>query len=582
MTGRVDITLEAARWVLVEAPRLQRLRIGCSYVAETGRDEWVTLVADPRRHQLVSFELSVGRERSRHEYNAACLGEVRKTRRPHVGHHGGFGDYFVPVMHRARLLGILVCGPFLTERPTAALLRQKWQALSGSPADPTDEAFLRFVRSHLESHVYTGPSLVALGACLGRFAAGMTGAHERADSGWDVIELAIPETRMWELAAQFVDRERIPVWTASFKGTDRLLAHIFHMPNRVLSIAPSDRPDEDMVERLLRADALQRAAAALAVTMPDTLAGRMGDEAAFLVTYVPDKRVLALGERIAQKLEKRLGWRVVCGISQPALRGADLPIRYGEAARAIVAGLRKNERVTMSPATEPASPAALYRSSRALCESFAGGRARELGPCAEQVVSDVTWVSGGSIEAMRSHLLQVVWELATITDGRNVIDKRTSSETMKSASARLARASTTAELGTSFTEVVGQWTEVLSQPHALAKRAKIEEARRIVEHATRADDLCVEAIGKRVGLSAHYLSHRFKQTYGVELGRFVVQCRVERAKRLLCDTALSAVAIATEAGFSSPSYFHQAFRRVAGKTPEQYRHEARVVHRDAT
>jgi AraC-like DNA-binding protein len=582
MTGRVDITLEAARWVLIEAPRLQRLRIGCSYVAETGRDEWVTLVVDPRRHQLVSFELSLGRERSRHEYNAACLDEVRKTRRAHVGHLGGFGDYFVPVLHRSRLLGILACGPFLTERPTAALLRQKWQSLRGAPADPTDEAFLRFVRAHLESHVYAGPTLTALGACLARFAAGMTGAHVRTESGWDVLETAIPETRMWELAAQFTDRERIPVWTASFKGTDRLLARIFHMPNRVLSIAPSNRPDEDMVDRLLRADALQRAAAALAVTMPDTLAGRMGDEAAFLVTYVPDKRAHTLGERVVQKLGKRLGWNVVCGISQPALRGAELPIRYGEANRAIVAGLRKNERVTMSTATEPASPAALYRSSRALCESFAGGRARELGPEAEQVVSDVVWVSGGSIEAMRSHLLQVVWELAAITDRRNVIDKRTSSEMMKLASARLARASTTAEIGTAFTEIVGQWTGVLSQPHAVAKRAKVEEARRIVEHAAPLDDLRVEAIGKRVGLSAHYLSHRFKQTYGVELGRFVVECRTERAKRLLRDTALRAVEIAAEAGFSSPSYFHQAFRRVTGRTPEQYRRASRVMHRDAT
>jgi AraC-like DNA-binding protein len=577
--------LEATYDALLAVPGLQALRIGCSYVAENGKDEWLPVLRDPRRYQLVPFELSFGLERARSEYNAACLAEVRRTKRTYLGQRSGYADFFVPVVAGRTLHAFMVWGPFLTRRPTADGLRREWQAMSGVPADDGDEAFLRYVRAALETHVFEGGALEALRHVLERFAARMVGESPRGGSGWGTIRRLIPESRMWDLAAELVDRDRVSVWSASFKGTDRLHEGFWHMPNHVLAVAPSERSDEDRVDRLVRADALQRGCAALALELQDTAAGRMGDEAAYFVTHVRPEpkerlhgRLALLGERIVRQLRRRLGWEVVCGISRMAQRPAELPGRQHEAMWAVVWGLHNSARVTFyEQAGEPSSAAGLYRSARALCEAFAAGRAKEAVVGAEQVAGDALWISGGSVEAMRSHLLQVSWELVAITDQRHVIDESTTSELLERSSERLGRAGTTAEVSGAFTLLVRELLDVLARPGAAGRKAKLERARRFVEQGPPNEPVSLRAIAKRVGMSAPYLSRCFKKAYGIEFGQFILFARVERAKKLLHETEQKVALVGEQAGFSSPSYFHQAFRRVTGMTPEQYRRTERVV-----
>ena len=49
------------------------------------------------------------------------------------------------------------------------------------------------------------------------------------------------------------------------------------------------------------------------------------------------------------------------------------------------------------------------------------------------------------------------------------------------------------------------------------------------------------------------------------------QLRVNRASLLLRQTDKSLVQIALECGFRDQSYFTKVFRRVAGKTPREFR-----------
>jgi AraC family transcriptional regulator len=45
------------------------------------------------------------------------------------------------------------------------------------------------------------------------------------------------------------------------------------------------------------------------------------------------------------------------------------------------------------------------------------------------------------------------------------------------------------------------------------------------------------------------------------------------AQRLLCETDLNVLAVATEMGYSNPSHFAQLFRREKGLSPSDYRRE---------
>lgn len=63
----------------------------------------------------------------------------------------------------------------------------------------------------------------------------------------------------------------------------------------------------------------------------------------------------------------------------------------------------------------------------------------------------------------------------------------------------------------------------------------------------------------------------FKQSTGLPPHRYVLHARVERAKFLLRDSALSISDVALRTGFATPSHFATTFRRVTKATPRAFR-----------
>jgi AraC family transcriptional regulator len=71
--------------------------------------------------------------------------------------------------------------------------------------------------------------------------------------------------------------------------------------------------------------------------------------------------------------------------------------------------------------------------------------------------------------------------------------------------------------------------------------------------------------------SPFHFSRSFKQATGVGPQRYVIQRRVERAKRLLRQTRQPIALIAQEAGFADQSHLTQIFHREMGVTPGRFR-----------
>jgi AraC family transcriptional regulator len=76
-------------------------------------------------------------------------------------------------------------------------------------------------------------------------------------------------------------------------------------------------------------------------------------------------------------------------------------------------------------------------------------------------------------------------------------------------------------------------------------------------------------------LSEHHFCRTFKQSFGVPPHQYHVQQRMERAKVLLADRTASVTDIALTLGYSQPSSFSNAFRKMTGWTPTEYRREFR-------
>jgi AraC family transcriptional regulator len=71
-------------------------------------------------------------------------------------------------------------------------------------------------------------------------------------------------------------------------------------------------------------------------------------------------------------------------------------------------------------------------------------------------------------------------------------------------------------------------------------------------------------------LSARQLTRAFRISRGCSIGSYIIQSRIDKAKRLL-RTDQNVKSIAHALGFNSPSHFYIAFHRATGETPRQYR-----------
>ncbi|MBE9028539.1 helix-turn-helix transcriptional regulator [filamentous cyanobacterium LEGE 11480] len=71
-------------------------------------------------------------------------------------------------------------------------------------------------------------------------------------------------------------------------------------------------------------------------------------------------------------------------------------------------------------------------------------------------------------------------------------------------------------------------------------------------------------------LSQYYFARSFKQAIGVSPHQYVIQQRVERAKRLLRANRMSISEVAVAVGFSHQSHLTRHFKRLTGVTPKTF------------
>ena len=97
-------------------------------------------------------------------------------------------------------------------------------------------------------------------------------------------------------------------------------------------------------------------------------------------------------------------------------------------------------------------------------------------------------------------------------------------------------------------------------------------ARFVAQHY--ADPIGPADIAAAVHLHPHYAMTVFRQVVGTTLGRYLSECRVAQAQRMLLGSDLPVTEVATRSGFTSSSRFFAAFGEVCGISPGAYRRQA--------
>ncbi|MCI7814557.1 MAG: helix-turn-helix domain-containing protein [Lachnospiraceae bacterium] len=80
-----------------------------------------------------------------------------------------------------------------------------------------------------------------------------------------------------------------------------------------------------------------------------------------------------------------------------------------------------------------------------------------------------------------------------------------------------------------------------------------------------------EEIAKQVFLNSEYLSRLFRKKTGKKLSNYIIEVKMEEAKKQLRTTTKAISTISMELGYGNFSHFSKCFRKICGVSPQEYR-----------
>lgn len=101
-------------------------------------------------------------------------------------------------------------------------------------------------------------------------------------------------------------------------------------------------------------------------------------------------------------------------------------------------------------------------------------------------------------------------------------------------------------------------------------------------HRRYSEPWTVALLAREVAMSRSTFSERFKELIGEPPLSYLARWRLHSASRLLRSSDAKLAQVARRVGYESDVAFHRAFKRVVGRSPGEYRRQARLASRNAS
>ncbi|WP_424767835.1 response regulator [Paenibacillus sp. sgz302251] len=130
------------------------------------------------------------------------------------------------------------------------------------------------------------------------------------------------------------------------------------------------------------------------------------------------------------------------------------------------------------------------------------------------------------------------------------------------------------ELKRLFTQFVLECSELMVEQRKDIWKGGIQKVKAYIE-ANYAGSISLKSIAARFYMNPVYLGQLFKKKYGIYFNDYLLQLRIQEAKRLIRQTDLRIYEIAEKVGFNHVEYFVTQFEKMEKMTPTEYRNRLR-------
>ena len=137
---------------------------------------------------------------------------------------------------------------------------------------------------------------------------------------------------------------------------------------------------------------------------------------------------------------------------------------------------------------------------------------------------------------------------------------------------RLDRSESVDDLTDTLTETIERLLSHVEAPRVETTGGNnpLQRAKAYID-ANLVDDLKIDDVAARSGVSTSQLQRLFRDTLGMPFSTYLTTSRMTQAKELLAGTDRSITEIAFDVGYNDSNYFSTAFRKHEGISPSQYR-----------
>lgn len=228
--------------------------------------------------------------------------------------------------------------------------------------------------------------------------------------------------------------------------------------------------------------------------------------------------------------------------------------------------------------------ASLLQSNVYVCDSPSSSHAEEvlLPKLSDQYIFLESALLSGNVDYAEELLVSFVRE---IRSSRSLKLEELQALTME-ANLLLERAGKRKGVAREYVEQLPFWISDLNE----WERLLIIAWRRLVEHiaedgdeyqmveairsyidAHYQEDISLSSLAQSFHFSPQYIAKKFRDVYGTTVMTYLAELRMEKAKVMLANTAMSMLEIADQLGYADEKYFGKVFKKFIGYTPMQYR-----------